>query len=91
MERFVKSEVDHLFTALILHTKTTRAEQAKWLKERAEIWRKILASSDCEQSEQSIYRTQLFESPEQLRVFWKTPEAIEKTFLNLTEQENHSK
>jgi hypothetical protein len=81
MENFTQNELDHLFVALLLHTKTTRAEQGAWVTERAEIWRKIIAASDVPATERTIYRTSLFESPEQLRRFWKAPDEIEKAFF----------
>lgn len=80
MESFTQDELDDLFVALLLHAKTTRAEQAVWVKERAEIWRKIVAASDGPPSEHTVYRTNLFDSPEQLRRFWKSPEEIQKAF-----------
>jgi len=80
MEKFTRDELDHLFAAMLLHTKTTREEQAAWVTERAEIWRKIVATSDCQATELTIYRTNLFNSPEQLRRFWKSPEEVEKAF-----------
>ena len=78
MEKFTQDELDHLFAALLLHTKTTREEQAAWVTERAEIWRKIVAASDAQGTEQTVYRTNLFNSPEQLRRFWKSPDEMEK-------------
>jgi hypothetical protein len=78
MEKFTQDELDHLFAALLLHTKTTRDEQAAWVTERAEIWRKIVAPSDAQGTEQTVYRTNLFNSPEQLRRFWKSPDEMEK-------------
>jgi hypothetical protein len=33
MERFTQNELDHLFAAMLLHTKTTREEQAAWVTE----------------------------------------------------------
>ena len=80
MEKFTQDELDHLFAALLLHTKTTREEQAAWVNERAEIWRKVVAASDAPASEETIYRTNLFSCPEQLRHFWKSPDEMEKAF-----------
>jgi hypothetical protein len=80
VEKFTQNELDHLFASMILHTKTTREEQAAWVTERAEIWRKIVAASDAPASEQTIYRTNLFNCAEQLRRFWKSPDEIEKAF-----------
>jgi hypothetical protein len=80
MERFTQDELDHLFAAMLLHTKTTREEQAAWVTERAEIWRKIVEASDAPASELTAYRTNLFGCAEQLRQFWKSPEEIEKAF-----------
>ena len=81
MDSFTQNELDSLFVALLLHTKTTREEQAAWVTERAEIWRKIVAASDGPPSEHTIYRTNLFESPEELRRFWKSPDEIQKAFV----------
>src|SRR6202047_649910 len=53
-------------------------EQAAWVTERAEIWRKIVAASDAQGTEQTVYRTNLFNSPEQLRRFWKSPDEMEE-------------
>jgi hypothetical protein len=80
MDHFTQNELDHLFIALILHTKMSRAEQARWVGERAEIWRKIVAASEGSPSEETTYRTKLFESPECLRRFWKDPDEIRKAF-----------
>jgi hypothetical protein len=80
MDKFTQDELDHLFVAMLLHTKTTREEQAAWVSERAEIWRKLVAASDSPASDQTIYRTNLFNCPEQLRRFWKSPDEIEKAF-----------
>jgi hypothetical protein len=80
MENFTQNELDHLFAAMLVHTKTTREEQAAWLTERAEIWRKIVAVSDAPASQQTIYRTNLFGCAEQLRQFWKSPDEMEKAF-----------
>jgi len=80
MDHFTQNELDHLFIALILHTKMSRAEQAQWVGERAEIWRKIVAASEGPPSEETTYRTNLFESPECLRRFWKEPNEIQKAF-----------
>jgi hypothetical protein len=80
MEKFTQNELDHLFASMILHTKTTREEQAAWVTERAEIWRKIVSASDAPASEQTIYRTNLFNCAEQLRQFWKSPDEMEKAF-----------
>jgi hypothetical protein len=80
MEKLTQNDLDHLFAALLLHTKTTREEQAAWVSERASIWRKIVAASDDPASEQTIYRTNLFNCPEQLRRFWKSPDEVEKAF-----------
>ena len=80
MDKFTQNELDHLFAALLLHTKTTREEQAAWVSERAEIWRKLVAASDSPASDQTTYRTNLFGCPEQLRRFWKSPDEIEKAF-----------
>jgi hypothetical protein len=80
MEKFTQNELDHLFAAMLLHTKTTREEQAAWVTERAEIWRKIVEASDAPASEQTTYRTNLLNCPEQLRQFWKSPHEIEKAF-----------
>ena len=35
MEKLTQNDLDHLFAALLLHTKTTREEQAAWVSERA--------------------------------------------------------
>jgi hypothetical protein len=80
MEKLTQNDLDHLFAALLLHTKTTREEQAAWVSERAVIWRKIVAASDDPASEQTTYRTNLFNSPEQLRRFWKSPDEVEAAF-----------
>jgi hypothetical protein len=80
MEKLTQNDLDHLFAALLLHTKTTREEQAAWVSERASIWRKIVAASDDPASEQTIYRTNLFNCPERLRRFWKSPDEVEKAF-----------
>ena len=39
-----------------------------------------MAASDDPASEQTIYRTNLFDCPEQLRRFWKSPDEVEKAF-----------
>jgi hypothetical protein len=80
MEKLTQNDLDHLFAALLLHTKTTREEQAAWVSERAVIWRKIVAASDDPASEQTTYRANLFNSPEQLRRFWKSPDEVEAAF-----------
>jgi hypothetical protein len=80
MKNFTQNELDDLFAALLLHTKSTRPEQAEWVEKRAEIWRKIVAASDRPPSEHTKYRTELFESTELLRRFWKSPEEIQKAF-----------
>jgi hypothetical protein len=77
---FTQDELDHLFMCLILHADTTREEQANWIVQRAEIWRKIVANSDAPPSEETTYRTKLFESPEYLRGFWQDKEKIQKAF-----------
>jgi hypothetical protein len=43
MEGFTTAELDDLFTALVLHAKSTREEQTAWVKHRAEIWRKLVS------------------------------------------------
>ena len=80
MEKFTQDELDHLFVAMLLHTKTSREEQAAWVSERAEIWRKLVAASDSPASDQTTYRTNLFGCPERLRRFWKSPDEIETAF-----------
>jgi hypothetical protein len=80
MPHFTEEELNHLFVALILHTKTTRAEQAAWLDERAHIWRKIVAASGVAESEQTIYRSKLFDCPVLLQSFWKTPTKSRRRF-----------
>ena len=80
IEKLTQNDLDHLFAALLLHTKTTREEQAAWVSERAEIWRKLVAASDSQASDQTIYRTNLFNCPEQLRRFWKSPDEVERAF-----------
>ena len=81
MDNFTQNELDHIFVALLLHTKTTREEQAAWVPERAEIWRKIVGASAKPPSEHTRYRTELFNSAELLRRFWKAPEEIQKAFV----------
>jgi hypothetical protein len=80
IEKLTQNDLDHLFAALLLHTKTTREEQAAWVSERAEIWRKLVAASGSPATDQTIYRTNLFNCPEELRRFWKSPNEIEKAF-----------
>ena len=81
MERFTQNELDDIFVALLLHSKTTREEQAEWVTERAGIWRKIVAASDRPPSQHTNYRTELFESRELVRRFWKSPDEIQKAFV----------
>jgi hypothetical protein len=76
---FTERELDHLFMALILHTKMTREEQAEWQTARAEIWKKLVAASDGA-SKETAYRTSLFSSPELLRTFWRNPSEIQRAF-----------
>ena len=91
MDKFTQNELDHLFVAMLLHTKTTREEQAAWVSERAVIWRKLVAASDSPASDQTIFRTNLFNCPEQLRRFWESPDEVEKAFTLPAEGEMKTK
>jgi len=77
---FTEAELNHLFIALLLHTKMTRAEQEEWVRVRATIWTKILETSSVPPTEETTYRATLFNSSELLRKFWKDPDQIEKAF-----------
>jgi len=86
-----QNELDHLFMALLLHAKTARAKRAARVEERAEIWRKLVAASDVPFSEKTTYRTNLFESPEYLRQFWKDPAEIQEAFSGLKKKAKRTK
>jgi hypothetical protein len=81
MDHFTQSELNHLFMALLLHTKTTRAEQAAWVEERLAIWRKIVTASGARPSAMTEYKTKLFESPDLLKTFLQSPEEIERVLI----------
>jgi hypothetical protein len=79
VDGLTSTELDHVFMALLLHTKTTRAEQAAWVTIRANIWKKLIPLSAVDDdAEQVIHRTMLFNSPEALHKFWKDPNEIHK-------------
>jgi hypothetical protein len=86
-----QNELDHLFVVLLLHPKTAPAEQAARVEERAEIWRKLVAASNAPPSEETTYRTNLFESPEYLRQFWKDPAEILEAFLWIKKKAKRTK
>jgi hypothetical protein len=79
MERILSErELDHLFAALILHTKTTRKEQIEWVVERRAIWKTLVRASTVDPNSEVIQlRTKCFESPNTLQ---KDPTLLAKAF-----------
>jgi hypothetical protein len=78
MDGFTERDLDHLFLALALHTKTTRKEQNEWVIERRNIWKALVALSVAEpDSERVKLRTKFFETPEDLK---KDSTVLEKAF-----------
>jgi hypothetical protein len=77
---FTPEQLDNLFAALILHTKTTRSEESEWLFERAILWDRIVSLSENPPSELTQFRSELFHSPKLLKNFWKDPALLVKAF-----------
>jgi hypothetical protein len=68
MDGFTERELDHLFLALALHTKTTRKEQNEWIVERRNIWKALVLLSVADKDSEKVrLRTKLFDSPDLLR------------------------
>ena len=83
MEGFTTTELDDLFMALVLHAKSTREEQTAWVKHRAEIWRKLVSFTSLPDDYNVAFRTHLFESEEELRKLWKSPDLMEQVFTKV--------
>jgi hypothetical protein len=67
-DALTEKQLDHLFLALALHTKTTRKEQVEWVAERRALWKALTILSLTElKSEKNKLRTKFFESPEELK------------------------
>jgi hypothetical protein len=72
-----EKQLDHLFLALALHTKTTRKEQVEWIVERRDLWKALIMLSVTDlKSEKTKLRRKFFES-EDVR---KDPASLEKAF-----------
>jgi hypothetical protein len=75
---FTERQLDHLFMALALHTKSTRKEQIEWVAERRALWKSLVRISNVDpESEQVKLRTKFLESPEELR---KDPTILARVF-----------
>ena len=83
MEGFTAAELDDLFMALVLHAKSTREEQTAWVKDRAEIWSKLVSLTTTPDAYNVTFRTHLFESEEELQKLWKSPDLMEKVFTKV--------
>lgn len=68
MNGFTERELDDLFLALALHTKSTRREQNEWIVERRNIWKALVLLSVADKDSEKVrLRTKLFDSPDLLR------------------------
>jgi hypothetical protein len=83
MERLSLEELNDIFLALLLHTKSSRQEQAVWKKDRIKIWEKLVFFTAASPNSDIEFRTNLLENETELRKLWKSPEMMERVFTRV--------